>query len=106
MSGRRVYRRKSQHQPLELGAFLGCQQGDHCEWGQASKEQSGRSEGGEVMGWGLGTEWQGMAGHVDLTRNCKDFDFYPESNEEPLNEECHVGFCFNTFTLVAVWSVE
>lgn len=25
------------------------------------------------------------------------------SNEEPLNEECPMGFCFNKFTLAAVW---
>ena len=88
---------------LELGAFLGCQRGDHCELGHLSNEQSGRTEGREVMAWGLGTKWQGLAEHADLTRNFKDFNFYPASKEEPLNEECHVGFCFNKFTLPAVW---
>lgn len=101
--GGRIYRKNSQPQALELGAFLGCQQGDNCEWGQVSNEQSDRVKGREGMRWGLGTKWQGLAGHVDLTRNWKDFNFCPVSNEEPLNEEYPVGFCFNKFTLASVW---
>lgn len=59
VTGRRLYRANSKFRLLELGAFLGCQQGDRCEWGQVRKEQISRTERKEVMGWALGLSGKG-----------------------------------------------